>query len=84
MDLASLAAFVAVAEHGGFSAAAEQLHLTQPAVSKRIAGLEQQLDTRLFDRLGRELERYPLADRRADVMGARVMLRERLARIEGD
>ena len=39
---------------------------------------------RLFDRLGRELERYPLADRRADVMGARVMLRERLVRIEGD
>ena len=37
MELANLAAFVAVAEHGGFSAAAEQLHLTQPAVSKRIA-----------------------------------------------
>ena len=36
-----------------------------------------------FDRLGRALERYPLADRRADVMGARAMLRERLARIEG-
>jgi len=36
-----------------------------------------------FDRLGRELARYPLADRRADVMGARAMLRERLARIEG-
>ncbi len=34
---------------------AERLHLTQPAVSKRIAGLEQQLDTRLFDRLGREV-----------------------------
>jgi DNA repair protein RecO (recombination protein O) len=38
---------------------------------------------RAFDRLGRDLERYPLADRRADVMGARAMLRERLARIEG-
>jgi DNA repair protein RecO (recombination protein O) len=34
-----------------------------------------------FDRLGRDLERYPLAHRRADVMGARAMLRERLARI---
>ena len=55
MDWAGLNAFVAVAEHGGFSAAAERLHLTQPAVSKRIAGLEQQLDTRLFDRLGREV-----------------------------
>lgn len=36
----------------------------------------------VFDRLGRALARYPLADRRGDVMGARTMLRERLARIE--
>ncbi len=55
MDLANLAAFVAVAEHGGFSAAAEQLHLTQPAVSKRIAQLEGQLEARLFDRIGRQV-----------------------------
>lgn len=55
MDLTSLAVFVAVAEHGGFSAAAEQLHLTQPAVSKRIAQLEAELGTRLLDRLGRQV-----------------------------
>ena len=55
MELANLAAFVAVAEHGGFSAAAEQLHLTQPAVSKRIAQLESQLEARLFDRIGRQV-----------------------------
>ncbi len=55
MDLANLAAFVAVAEHGGFSSAAEQLHLTQPAVSKRIAQLEASLQARLFDRLGRQV-----------------------------
>jgi DNA repair protein RecO (recombination protein O) len=35
-----------------------------------------------FDRLGRDLERYPLAHSRVDVMAARAMLRERLARIE--
>lgn len=34
-----------------------------------------------FDRLGQQLERYLLADRRADVMGARVLLRERLGRM---
>ncbi|MFM5918394.1 MAG: DNA repair protein RecO [Novosphingobium sp.] len=34
-----------------------------------------------FDAQGRRLTRYPLADRRTDVMGARAMLRERLARI---
>ena len=55
MDWAGLHAFVAVAEHGGFSAAAEQLHLTQPAVSKRIALLEDSLQSRLFDRLGRQV-----------------------------
>ena len=55
MDLSSLAIFVAVAEHGGFSAAAEQLHLTQPAVSKRIAQLETELGMRLLDRLGRQV-----------------------------
>ncbi|MBM7060865.1 LysR family transcriptional regulator [Pseudomonas sp. UL073] len=55
MDLANLNAFIAIAETGSFSEAAERLHLTQPAVSKRIAGLEQQLKVRLFDRLGREV-----------------------------
>jgi DNA-binding transcriptional LysR family regulator len=55
MDLANLNAFIAIAEAGSFSEAAERLYLTQPAVSKRIAGLEQQLGVRLFDRLGREV-----------------------------
>lgn len=55
MDLGTLNAFIAIAETGSFSSAAERLHLTQPAVSKRIAALEQQLDVRLFDRLGREI-----------------------------
>lgn len=55
MDLANLSAFIAIAETGSFSGAGERLHLTQPAISKRIAGLEQQLDVRLFDRLGREV-----------------------------
>lgn len=55
MDLANLNAFIAIAEIGSFSGAGERLHLTQPAISKRIAGLEQQLNVRLFDRLGREV-----------------------------
>ena len=57
MDLANLNAFIAIAETGSFSGAGERLHLTQPAISKRIAGLEQQLNVRLFDRLGREAGR---------------------------
>ncbi|AHL76041.1 LysR family transcriptional regulator [Stutzerimonas stutzeri] len=55
MDLANLNAFLAIAETGSFSMAAERLHLTQPAVSKRLAALESQLNVRLFDRMGREI-----------------------------
>ena len=42
MDLANLNAFIAIAETGSFSGAAERLFLTQPAISKRIALLEAQ------------------------------------------
>lgn len=55
MDIASLQAFIAVAEHQSFSRAAEHLYLTQPAVSKRIAQLEVDLDVALFDRIGRRI-----------------------------
>ncbi|WP_432473858.1 LysR family transcriptional regulator [Amphritea sp. HPY] len=53
MDTSSLQAFVTVAETSSFSRAAEQMFLTQSAISKRISILEQQLDSRLFDRIGR-------------------------------
>lgn len=55
MDTQHLQAFVAIAENGSFSAAAERLHLTQPAISKRIALLEDQLRAPLFDRIGRQV-----------------------------
>lgn len=53
MDTHTLQAFLAVAEQQSFSKAAERLFLTQSAVSKRIAQLEEQLDSKLFDRIGR-------------------------------
>lgn len=56
MDIAALQAFLAVAESGSFSRAAERVFLTQPAISKRIAALEQSLGTRLFDRIGRRVQ----------------------------
>ncbi len=55
MDLQTLQAFMLVAENNSFSQAAEKLHLTQPAVSKRIALLEEQLGAPLFDRIGRQV-----------------------------
>ncbi|MFC1774543.1 LysR family transcriptional regulator [Pseudomonadota bacterium] len=53
MDIAALKAFIAVADSGSFSLAAEQLFLTQPAISKRVSALENELEARLFDRIGR-------------------------------
>ena len=55
LDPQGLQAFIAVAETQSFSAAAEKLHITQPAVSKRIALLESQLDCKLFDRIRRKV-----------------------------
>lgn len=55
MDTNALYAFLAVAESGSFSLAAEQLFLTQPAISKRIAALEDELAVKLFERLGRKV-----------------------------
>ncbi|MCH8551376.1 MAG: LysR family transcriptional regulator [Natronospirillum sp.] len=55
MDIQSLEALIAISTHGSFSAAAERLHLTQPAISKRIQNLEQQVGASLFDRDGRRI-----------------------------
>jgi len=56
MDIQNLSAFIAVNQHGSFSRAAEQLFITQPAVSKRISALESALNTRLFDRIGKTVQ----------------------------
>jgi DNA-binding transcriptional LysR family regulator len=53
MEFNSLKAFIAVAESGSFTEASERLFLTQPAVSKRVAALEEELGAPLFDRIGR-------------------------------
>ncbi|MCZ2722229.1 LysR family transcriptional regulator [Marinomonas sp. 15G1-11] len=55
MDISELLTFIKVAETGSFSEAAEKLFVTQPAISKRIASLEQSLNIRLFDRIGRKV-----------------------------
>lgn len=50
MRYVQLRAFHNVAIHGGFSLAAEALHLTQPAISDQIRKLEEQYDVLLFNR----------------------------------
>ena len=55
MDNQNLKAFINVANCGSFSESAEQLYLTQSAISKRIAQLEQQIGKKLFDRIARQV-----------------------------
>lgn len=49
-NIRHLKAFREVAEQQGISAAAERVHLSQPAVTQAIAGLERNLEVTLFDR----------------------------------
>ena len=56
MDTRQLAAFCAVVERRSFSQAADQLGVTQPAVSLQIRSLEQRLGQQLLDRSGRRVE----------------------------
>jgi DNA-binding transcriptional LysR family regulator len=53
MQISQIQAFLAVAELESFSQAAERLHITQPAVSKRIRQLENHVRVELFDRIGK-------------------------------
>ncbi|MGL6094955.1 MAG: LysR family transcriptional regulator [Fimbriiglobus sp.] len=55
MELHRLRYFVAVAETGSFTRAAEREGVTQPSLSQQILELEKSLNTRLFDRLGRKV-----------------------------
>lgn len=54
-QLQRLAVFDAVARTGGFTAAAEDLHISQPAVSRHMAALAKELGFDIFERTGRSL-----------------------------
>src|SRR5262245_23523731 len=53
MELHQLRYFVAVAQTGNFSRAAERCHVSQPSLSQQILKLEHRLGQPLFNRLGR-------------------------------
>ena len=56
MELDQLRSFVAVADARSFTQAAALVHLSQPAISRQIGRLEDELGTRLFERYGRRVE----------------------------
>jgi DNA-binding transcriptional LysR family regulator len=60
MTLVQLRHLLALAETGSFSRAAEQVHLTQPALSRSIQALEAELGVVLVDRIGRRAEMTPM------------------------
>lgn len=74
----SLQAFEAAARHGSFARAAEELSLTEGAISRQIARLESLLNCRLFDRTGSRVKLNPAGARYAR------HVHETLARLERD
>jgi DNA-binding transcriptional LysR family regulator len=55
MDLRRLRGFVTIADLGSMASAAARLRISQPALSRQIAGLQDELGVRLFERVGRRL-----------------------------
>src|SRR5215471_10174903 len=51
MDIDEIRTFLAIAESGGFSRAGQRLHRSEPAISRRIGLLEQELGAPLFERI---------------------------------
>jgi LysR family cyn operon transcriptional activator len=56
MNLRNLRTFVIVADAGGFARASGRLNLSQPAASRQILALEEELGVALFDRIGRRVQ----------------------------
>lgn len=75
---ASMQAFDAAAKHGNFARAAEELSLTEGAISRQIARLEALLNCKLFDRMGSRVKLNPVGARYAH------HVRETLDRLERD
>lgn len=84
MDFPRLAVFQAVARRLSFSQAADDLHLSQPAVSKHIRQLEIELGVRLFQRAGNRVELTDAGRIVADYAGRMATLSEEVRRVLGE
>ncbi|MER2598454.1 MAG: LysR substrate-binding domain-containing protein [Caldilineales bacterium] len=84
MDFPRLAVFQAVAARLSFSQAADELHLSQPAVSKHIRQLEVELGVQLFHRAGSRVELTDAGRILADYAGRVATLSEEVRRVLGE
>ena len=85
LDPAHLRSFLAIVRYGGYHRAADALHLTQPAVSRHIRRLEEQLGEPLFARRGRGVELTDYGERAAAELAAVVNAHDRaLVRLQRD
>src|SRR3954452_21037284 len=73
LDVNRLRVIDAVARHGSVTAAARELHYSQPSVSHHLARLEAESGAQLLQRVGRGIRLTPagrlLADRAAEILG---------------
>jgi len=87
MDIQRLRIFLKVAEHGGFTNAARECGVSQPAISQQIARLEEELGRPVFERQGRRIsltEAGELLRRRALQIVSMVDDAKRLLRDDGE
>lgn len=88
LSLSELAVFLCAAERSNFSAAARQLHMTQPAVSQQVLSLERRLRVKLFGRRGRAVflteAGHALVPLARDLLAQARRLEETLAELDGE
>lgn len=84
MDFDQLVTFVAVAELGNFSRAAEKVLRTQPAISAQIRKLEEENNARLFDRTKKSVTLTPAGERFLDYARQLLALRAEAMQVVAD
>lgn len=77
MRLTQLRSFLAVAQAGGFTAAAKRLHVSQPTLTTQVRLLEEQYGVELFHRMGRKIRLTETGERLFAIAG-------QLAGVESD
>lgn len=88
MNTSQIECFLAVAETLNFARAAEQLHVTQPAITHQINTLENELDARLFHRTTRSVELteagFSFLNDARDILGMTRAAKARLSSRDGE